>query len=115
MIVTQTTTFNIPAIKAVILTIRETNGYNRIFFFKNFSVATLSFWIEKSLDGGTTWTVVGSSFNLEEADVAIKDILELGSILRVQASGGADDKEVEITYSRYYEDVNPKIWVKPAI
>ena len=117
MLCTQSDTFDVPVALATILQIREINSYQRTLFFQNISTSTLAIQIEESADGGTTWELIDTAFNLgtvgSGSDIAIKNI-DSGNILRVRASGGGNDRDVSISFARMYLSEN-NIWTSSVV
>lgn len=120
MIVTQSDSFDVPAAQATILQLRETNSYQRTLLFRNLTASDLSCQIEHSADGGTTWVVIDTAFTISAigggSEVAIKNISSTyaGSILRVRASGGGDDRDLQIHFTRMYLDT-AHVWSSPVL
>jgi hypothetical protein len=106
---------NVPVSLATILTIRENSaGYQRSLFFENISSDTLSIQIQESTDGGATWVLIGTAFSLAAAAKIVKEISSANSnILRIQASGGGDDRDLSIGYSRLF--ANTATWTDPTL
>lgn len=115
MLVTQHDIFDVSSGLTTILTIREANSYARALYFRNLSSSALSLQIEHSADGGTTWAIVGTAFTLAAGLLIVKDVASTyGQILRVRASGGGDDRDAEICYTRIFDDTGHD-WVMPVI
>jgi len=117
MLVTQSTVLSVPSSLGVILQIRETNTYQRTLYFRNLSALTLAVQIEYSADGGTTWTLIDTAFNIGAAgggsDVIVKNVTNT-NILRVKASGGASGQELYFAFTRMYLDAS-NVWVSPVL
>jgi len=117
MLVTQTEVFNVPAALDTILQLREVNSYQRTFYFKNLSDSTLTLVIQESDDGGNTWEDLVSAFTVGAAgagsDVEVKNVTS-SNILRVQASGGGNDRDLYISSARFYLDSN-HVWARPLL
>lgn len=116
MLVTQTVELDVPSSEDTVLQIRETSSYQRTFYLENLSTSeTISIIIQKSSDG-STWTDVFTSFDLgpvgSGTEIATKNVTDSDQ-LRIRASGGANDKELKLSYCRYYNDTAPHIWFTP--
>lgn len=115
MLVTQGDVFDITSGLMTALTIRENNTYQRVLFFRNLSSSALSLQIEHSADGGSSWSVVGAGFTLAAGALVVKDIASTyANILRIRASGGGDDRDLEIQYARIFNDTD-HIWITPIV
>jgi len=118
MLTVQKDWFDVPVASATVLQDREDSDYTRVLFFENMTASTISVTIQKSTDGGTTWSVVGVVFNLgavgSGTEVAVKTVPAASGIIRVLASGGANDRDVVISMVRYYLDTS-KVWTKPIL
>ena len=114
MLATQSTTFDVNTGLTTILTIRETNSYQRTLYFRNLTTDALAVQVECSMDGGTTWSVVGTSFTLASLVSQVFGVPAINSgILRVRASGGGNDRDLEIAYARLFDDLG-HIWQTPV-
>lgn len=113
MLVTQSDVFDIPISLATVLTIRENNTYQRSLYFSNLTAADISMQIETSADGGTTWSLVEPAFTLSANTIEVREI-EAANILRLRASGGGDDRDIYLAYSRIFKDSNRE-WVSPLV
>ena len=117
MLATLTDVLDVPVSLDTILQIRETNSYQRTLFFQNLTASALAAQIEESGDGGGTWTLIDTSFAIGIAgsgsDVVIKNISST-NILRVRASGGGNDRDMYVGFSRMYLDAN-HIWSSPLV
>lgn len=113
MLVQQVDVFPVTLAESVVLTIRESNTFSRFLYFRNLTTATLSIKVEKSDDGGATWTTDIASFDLDSDDIANKVSTATG-LLRIKASGIADDRGLSIGYVRQYLDAQ-HIWGSPLI
>ena len=114
MLSTQTRVFDVAVALSTILSVQENNSYQRSFFFHNLSTGSLSVQIEYSADGGTTWTLVEPAFSIAAGAITAKEVTNL-NILRVRASGGGDDRDLYIGYSRMFLDTGSVTWVKPLL
>lgn len=116
MIAVQTGIFAVPLGEGTVLTIREENTYIRLFTFQNLNVGVLSFKIQYSADGGTTWNTVGSSFNVNPAPNNLEVVAipaTTTNILRIRGSGGAAGNDVEISFARV--EAVGTTWISPNI
>jgi len=117
MLVTQSTVLSVPSTLGVILQIRETATYQRTLYFRNLSALTLAVQLEYSADGGSTWVLIDTAFNVGAAgsgsDVIVKNVTNT-NILRIKASGGAAGLELYTAYTRMYIDAN-NIWTSPVL
>lgn len=117
MLTTQSDIFAVPAALGIILQIREvSSGIQRTLLLQNLSSSDLTVQIEESADGGSTWSIIDSAFTVGAAggaDIAIKSI-DSANILRVRASGGGDDRDLYITYTRMHEGC-PAIWTNASL
>ena len=113
MLVTQTSVISVPSSIGTILQLRETNSYQRTLYFQNLSQLTLSAQIEESVDGGSTWSLVGVAFSIEVGGVVVKNVTST-NILRVRASGGGDANDLYVGYTRMYDDGN-NVWTTPVM
>jgi hypothetical protein len=106
MLIPQAGLYDVPAAESTLFTLREDNSYARVLFFENLMDDTLSFRIEKSLDGGAHWTTIGTTFDVgavgSGTEVVSKYIVDAG-ILRVRGSGGNTDRDALVTLARYYK------------
>lgn len=114
MYVTQSQTFDVPVSLSTIVTIREGNTLQRSLFFQNLTTDTLAIQIEHSSDGGATWALVGTAFSLGSLAQVVKEIASTyTNILRIRASGGGDDRDLYIAYSRAFSD--GATWTDPTL
>lgn len=117
MLVSQSDTFGVPATVNTIVTIREVNSYNRVLYLKNLTVNAITIQIQRSADGGNTWDDVGSAISLGAAgggaDVEFVNVSD-GNILRVRGSGGGNDRDLYLTYTRFYLD-SDRVWTTPLL
>ena len=115
MVVTQSDLLDVPASQGTVLTIREGSSYQRTFCFTNRSAVTLAIQIEESLDGGATWSVIGTAFSLGAGLLVVKEIPATSTgILRVRASGGGNDRDLDVTYFRCFDD-GGHVWTNPLL
>lgn len=115
MLVTQSDVLDVPVSLSTILTMRESSTYQRSLFLRNLSASTLGIQIESSLDGGTTWALVGTAFSLAAGELIVKEVAaSVTGILRIRASGGGDDRDLEVAYARIFDDTG-HTWVAPVL
>jgi hypothetical protein len=115
MLATQSDVLDVPVSLSTILAIREGNSYQRSLFLRNLSSSTLGVQIETSNDGGTTWAVVGTAFSLAAGELIVKEVAaSVTGILRIRASGGGDDRDLEVAYARIFNDTG-HTWVAPVL
>jgi len=117
MINTQTDVFDVPVAVGTILTVRETNAYDRTFVFRNLTAAqTLNIEVQNSDDGGTTWDTAVAAFNLLPGIMIVKTVVgaTYANILRVRASGGGADRDLYLALQRPYLDA-AKVWSSPVL
>lgn len=115
MIATQGDVFDVPVALGTILTIREPASYQRSLYFRNISSNTLAVQIEESDDGGSSWSIVGTAFSLGAGIILVKEVAAtVTGILRIRASGGGDDRDLHLEYSRAYDDTS-HIWASPTL
>ena len=115
MIITQDDVLDVPVALATILTMREGSSYQRSLYFHNLSSGTISIQIQSSNDGGTVWSLVGTAFSLTTGLLIVKEVAAaVTGILRIQASGGGDDRDLHIAYSRIFDDTG-HVWVAPVL
>jgi len=115
MLCTQSDVLDVPVSLSTILTMRESSTYQRSLFMRNLGTTTLGIQIESSLDGGTTWAIVGTAFSLASGELIVKEIAAtVTGILRVRASGGGDDRDLEVAYARIFNDTG-HTWVAPVL
>lgn len=115
MLVTQTTVMDVPVSLSTIVTIRETNSYQRSFYLWNLYNATLSVQLEYSNDGGATWSLVDTAFSITAGSKEVKEVASTyGQLLRIRASGGGDDKDLYVGYSRMFDSCDGD-WVSPVV
>lgn len=115
MIATQTAVIAVPAAVSDILTIRETNSYSRSFCLRNLSDNTLAFQFQEYTASG--WKDLGDPFNLGAAGTTTDSVVKLISStnpLRIRASGGDNDRDLEVSYTRLY-DSDTFTWVLPYL
>jgi len=113
MRVSQTDVIPATLAETTLLTIRESNSYNRIFTFKNLCTAQLTLSIEYSADGGTTWSTAVASFNLTSGAIATKQVTHL-TILRIRGSGETNSIGVMLSFDRSYLDAT-HVWTSPVV
>ena len=119
MLASQSDVFDIASGTVTVLTVRESNTLQRTFYFKNLTASELSVSIESSLDGGGTWSVIDTAFTVgaqgSATECVVKDVTSDG-ILRVRASGGGDDRDVYIAYTRILDaGTVGAVWCKPVL
>ena len=118
MLITQTRVFDVPTAIGTIVTLREINSYNRMMYFENLGANTLAVQVQQSTDGGNTWALIDTAFNIGPkgggADIITKQITS-GNILRVQASGGGDDRDLYFGFTRMMADGDSPTWVPPVM
>jgi len=100
----QSNVFNVPAAQGVIFTILDDLSTPRVVSLLNMSTGVLTCQYEYSTDGGGTWTVLGSSFDLDPAgsggsELDVQKITQTGR-LRLKASGGATNRELNVQVTR---------------
>ena len=115
--------FDAPVVEDTILTIREAGIFPRTFTLRNLTAAVaMAFRIQESADGGTTWTNVTLSDGTVQitfgaagsgTDVLVERITS-ANILRVRASGGGADRDLEIALLRVYDD-DTGLWGSPLL
>ena len=115
MLVSQSDIFDVPAAQATVLTIREVASRQRTLFFENLTTAdTLTILVEYSTDGGSTWMMAVTSFDLDPGEIEVKNVLAAYTgILRVRASGGGEDRDLSIGYSRTFG--HTVTWTNPIL
>jgi hypothetical protein len=115
MMISQQDVFDVPAAQATILTVREVSSYQRTFAFRNLTTAsTLSIIIEYSDDGGASWDTAVLTFTVTPGSTVVKNVAStITGILRVRASGGGEDRDVLVGYSRVYE--TSALWTDPTL
>jgi len=100
----QTRQFDVPAAQGVIFALIDDLGTPRVINLLNRSSSTLTCQYEYSTDGGTTWSSLGSSFDLDPfgsggSELEVTEITQSGRI-RLKASGGASDSELDVLVVR---------------
>ena len=114
--------FDIQVAEATILQVREAGVFPRTFTFRNLTAGTPAYRIQESANGGTTWT------NLTLADGTLQTTLGAAgggtdvtvervtssNMLRVLASGGTADRDLELRLSRSYVDA-AHLWTSPLL
>jgi hypothetical protein len=103
MIIVSTAHYSVPAGISTIFTIQETGTYGRVLYFKNKTAQTLSIQLQEFTEDG--WIDLIDAFNLgaigSGTEVNVKKVDAL-TPLRVRASGGGDDDDLEVSYVRLY-------------
>jgi hypothetical protein len=100
----QVKVFSVSAAQGVVFTILDDLGTPRVVSLLNMSTGILTCQYEYSDDGGTTWTSLGSSFDLDPAgsggsELDVQRITQTGRI-RLKASGGASARELHVQVTR---------------
>jgi len=114
MLITQTDILDVPSTLSTIVTLRENNSWGRSLYFENRYSASLSIQIETSADGGSTWSLVGTAFALAAGDKIAKEVSAVyPNILRVRASGGGEDRDLYLGYSRMFATTGT--WTDPTL
>lgn len=114
MLAVRSTIVDVPALEDAILTVRELNEFPRIFYFRNLTDSELTLQLQTSVDG-VTWADSGSTFTVgavASATEIVAKYITSTSMLRVQGSGGGDDKDLMIAYCMMYQDDNQE-WSYP--
>lgn len=102
---------DIPAAEAVILVITESSAMDRVFYFENLTASAITLTLQESADGGATYTDVtfadasANPFVLGAVGSGTERIFKHYSslnIFRIQGSGGGDDRDILLTYGRYF-------------
>jgi len=108
---------DVPLALTTVLQVRETSSLQRSFMFQNLTASVISVRIEYSADGGATWTLIDTAFDVGieggGTDVIVKNIIQ-NNILRVRASGGGDDRDMSIGLARAYLSTTD-VWGLPYI
>ncbi len=113
MHVSQSDVLPVTLAEDTVLTIRESNSYDRRISFKNLTTAILSFKIQNSDDGGATWADHVSTFTVAVGALVVQEVTESG-ILRILGSGITDTQAVLISYDRNYLDAT-YVWTSPVV
>lgn len=117
MLVTMIDLFDVPAALGTLLTFREANSYAKFFGFRNWTASAIAVRIEETPDGGTTWNLVGTQFDVgavgSGTDIITKHITST-NMLRIRGSGGGNDRDLEIGVSRVYKDT-ARSWPSPIL
>jgi hypothetical protein len=115
MLIAQSDVFDVTVAQGTVLTVREANSYQRTFQFHNITVgSTISIVVEYSNDGGTTWADAVTTFNVLPGIISVQNVsAAFTGILRVRASGGGNDRDLIIGYSRVYDSTT--LWTDPTL
>lgn len=117
MLATQAEVLDVPVGLTTVLQIRESSPFPRVLFFRNLTDATIAATVEKSTDGGTTWSTVVASFNvgaIGSGTEVVAQTITATDILRVRASGGGDDRDLMVGFCRMILD-SGDIWTAPVL
>ena len=112
MLATNNDVFSVPAKAKTILTVREKDATMRTFCFTNVKAAALMVSIEESADG-VKWSVVEPPFTVGAAGSETANVVKIAespNLLRIRASGGKNDQELELGYVRL-KDTQGGVWV----
>ena len=114
---------DIPAAEGTILQNREASSYPRILTLRNLTTLdTISFKIQESADGGTTWSDLTLSDGTKQitldaagsGDDVCVERFSSANPLRIRASGGGNDRDLEVSLERVYDDAS-HVWGSPVL
>ena len=107
----RTTILDVPLAAATVLQLRYTNAYNRTLTFRNLTASTLSVTVQEYISGA--WTTIGTAFDVGVkgggTDIVTK-LITSANQLRIQASGGADDRDMLFAVHEYVDDSGTTSW-----
>ena len=114
MLTSQQDTFDVPTGLTTLLTIRAAGiGYERSFYLQNLTADDLACQISYSNDGGNSWTTIATAFTITAMTQTVFTVdADITGILRVQASGGGNDRDLVIGYTRLLNST--AIWIDPV-
>ena len=101
---TQAKVFSVPAAQDTIFTLLDDLSTPRVVSLLNMSTGILTCQYEYSTDGGSTWTSLAASFDLDPAgsggsELDVTKITQVGRV-RLKAAGGASARELHVQVSR---------------
>ena len=120
MIVEVSDIFDCPVAEGTVMQVRASGVFPRTFILRNLTASTPSYKIQEDLAG--TWTDLTLSDGTKQitlgaadsgTDVRVERITS-ANLLRVRMSGGTNDRDIELSLTRVYDDSN-SIWGSPLL